>query len=83
MKEWKASIAYDYQNTIRLSKTMQNTFHFWQKMLLMVFSAIVVVTGFVIGPEKPEGLLVLAGGCIMLMNTDDLAECFDSCACYL
>ena len=53
-----------------MSKTMQNTFHFWQKVLLMAFSGIVVVTGFVIGPEKPEGLLVLAGGCIMMMNTD-------------
>ena len=25
MKEWKASIAYDSKNTIRLSKTLQNT----------------------------------------------------------
>ena len=70
MKEWKASIAYDSKNTIRLSKTLQNTFHFWQKVLLMAFSVVVAAAGLAVGANTPEGLLMLALGCIMLMNTD-------------
>lgn len=70
MKEWKASIAYDSKNTIRLSKTLQNTFHFWQKVLLMAFSVVVAAAGLAVGANTPEGLLMLALGCIMLVNTD-------------
>lgn len=68
--EWTASIAYTESNTIRMTKVIQNTFHFGQKFLLMVMSAIVAVSGVKIGLSSAEGLLLLALGCILFMNTD-------------
>jgi len=70
MTQWKASIAYDAQNTMRLTKTLFNVFHIKQRLLQFLLSAIIVTAGFLIGIDQPGGLLSLSAGCVLMMNTD-------------
>lgn len=70
MKQWHASIAYDKNNTIRLTKALEKSFHWQRRLALFVVSAGMIALGFALGIQNPYGLAFIAIGCLLLTNTD-------------
>ena len=74
MKQWRASIAYDQNNTIRLAKALEKSFHWQRRLALFIAGFAMIALGFILGIQTAFGLAFIVLGCLLITNTDAQAR---------
>ena len=64
--EFKASIIYDKDSLKELSRTVNNTFHFRQKVVYVLICLALLICGCVFGLQTVNGMICLACACVLL-----------------